>query len=89
MPYFNFNSEDSDGPTPYSWRFGKCRRWHPDLDFLYEIKGKDGQSAWTSCLMFTDEEQSRLVSRPYHQTQLHPQGRTDVQSDTPHSELEH
>jgi hypothetical protein len=69
MPYFNFGCEDSDGPTPYSWRFGQYRRWHPDLNLLYEIKSQNGGTAWASCLAFTDEEQKNLVSRPCLESQ--------------------
>jgi hypothetical protein len=52
--------KDSEGPTPLSWRFGLYRRWHPDLDFLYEVR-INGSLAWAPCLRFTSEEKKDLV----------------------------
>jgi hypothetical protein len=68
MPKLSFNPEwkDSGGPTPLSWRFGAYRRWHPTLDFLYEIR-KDGQIQWAPCLRFTPLEEKALIVRRGHQ----------------------
>jgi hypothetical protein len=81
LPYLYFGSEDSDGPTPYSWRFGSYRRWHPDLSFLYEIKGVTGR-AWASCLRFTEEEMESLRDLPAPQNQTHRQAHKDASGDT-------
>lgn len=74
MPYFNFDysdGEDSGGPTPLSWRFGKYLRWHPDLDFLYEVR-INGELVLMTCLRFTEEEEERLIVRPHHQNPENP-----------------
>lgn len=70
MPDLFFNPEwkDSDNsPVPLSRRFGKCRRWHPDLDFLYEVEIQQGRRSWASCLRFSSEELE--VIRLAHQNQ--------------------
>jgi hypothetical protein len=53
--HFNQDWKDSGGATPFSWRFGHYLRWHPTLDFLYEIR-KDGQVGWGSCLRLVKAE---------------------------------
>jgi len=54
---------DSEGLTPFSWRFGKYLRWHPIFDFLYEVR-RDGQLIWASCLGFSKDEVTAV--RPAH-----------------------
>lgn len=77
MPYFDFDHpdwKDSGGPTPLSWRFGQYRRWHPDFDYLYEVR-INGRLAMAPCLRFTEEEEKRLIVRPAHQNTENPQHR--------------
>lgn len=76
MPELFFNPEwkDSGGPTPLSWRFGEHRRWHPTLDFLYEVR-VHGKVAWGPCLRFADADVITEV-RPAHQNRKRLQKHT-------------